>query len=76
MSDSEKRNVLRNSANWLDLDVVTGNTDDEVTREINLDNLATAQVYRLYVDESQQTDFWSCSCLPTLASWEPTPTVC
>ncbi|MEI3059172.1 MAG: S-layer homology domain-containing protein [Oscillospiraceae bacterium] len=58
MSDSEKRNVLRNSANWLDLDVVTGNTDDEVTREINLDNLATAQVYRLYVDESQQTDFW------------------
>ena len=58
MSDSEKRNVLRNSANWLDLDVVTGNTDNEVTREINLDNLATAQVYRLYVDESQQADFW------------------
>ena len=54
MDESGKRSALRNSSNWKDLDVVTGNTDNEVTREIGLDSLSTAQVYRFVVDQYTQ----------------------
>ncbi len=54
LSDSEKRDIIRADANWKDLDVVTGNSDNEVTREVELDSLATAQVYRFVVDQSGQ----------------------
>ncbi len=54
MDESGKRSALRNGSNWKDLDVVTGNTDNEVTREIGLDSLSTAQVYRFVVDQYTQ----------------------
>lgn len=54
MDKSGKRSALRNSSNWKDLDVVTGNSDNEVTREIELDGLTTAQVYRFVVDQYTQ----------------------
>ncbi|MDY4218887.1 MAG: discoidin domain-containing protein, partial [Candidatus Faecousia sp.] len=56
MSESEKRTIARNASNWVDLDVVTGNTENEVTREIELDSLKQAQVYRFVVDEAAQPD--------------------
>ena len=56
MSESEKRNVARNASNWVDLDVVTDNTENEVTREIELDSLKQAQVYRFVVDQAAQPD--------------------
>ena len=54
LSESEKGSVLRDAGYWTDLDVVTGNSENEVTREIGLENLVSAQVYRFYVDEYTQ----------------------
>ncbi|MCI6728895.1 MAG: discoidin domain-containing protein, partial [Clostridiales bacterium] len=61
MSDSQKKTIGANGSYWKDLDVVTGNSENEVTREIEADNLACAQVYRLIVDQAEQptsTGYW------------------
>jgi len=54
MSASEKRSVAGSAANWNDLVVVTGNTENEVTIELPLDDLVSAQVYRFVVDQYVQ----------------------
>lgn len=54
MSDDQKKAVQNDPDNWKDLDVVTNNTANIVTREIDPNKLVKAQVYRLYVDKSQQ----------------------
>lgn len=55
MSSSEQKNVLKNANYWVDLDVVTGNSTNEVSRTIATENLKEAQVYRLYVDQAEQS---------------------
>lgn len=52
MSNVQKTLTLTNGSNWKDLDAVTGNTADEVTRQITGENLTQASVYRLYVDRA------------------------
>ncbi len=54
MSESGKRSAASNAANWKNLVVVTGNTENEVTIELPLDDLVSAQVYRFVVDQYVQ----------------------
>ncbi len=49
-----KSAVARDASNWMDLSVVTGNTANEVTHEIPMESLVSAQVYRFQVDGSGQ----------------------
>ncbi len=53
-SASEQRTILRDSSYWVDIDTVTGNSDNSNIREIAPENRSESQVYRLYVDESVQ----------------------
>lgn len=56
LDESGKRAVAGNADNWIDLSVVTGNTENEVTTEVDYDGLKNAQVYRFVVDEPAQPD--------------------
>ncbi len=49
-----KRSIAYSAGNWKDLVVVTGNTENEVTIELPLDDLVSAQVYRFVVDQCVQ----------------------
>ena len=49
-----KKIAAGNSGNWKDLVVVTQNSANEVTIELPLDDLVSAQVYRVIVDEYVQ----------------------
>ena len=54
MNESGKRSAAGSAGNWKDLVVVTGNTENEVTIELPMDDLVTAQVYRFVVDQYVQ----------------------
>ena len=54
MSESEKRSVAGNADNWVDLVVVTENSEDEVLIELDYDSLVERQVYRVIVDQYVQ----------------------
>ena len=54
MSNAEKKSVAGNASNWSDLIVVTGNTENEVSIEVELEKLVEAQVYRFVVDQYVQ----------------------
>ena len=54
MDEAGKRAVAADPSKWIDLSVVTGNSENEVTREVAMENLVSAQVYRFVVDESGQ----------------------
>ena len=54
LDEAGKRAVAADPANWLDLSVVTGNSENEVSLEIPMDNLVSAQIYRMQVDASGQ----------------------
>lgn len=54
MSASEQKTVLQTGSYWVDLDAVTDNTTNEVSRTIAGENLKEAQVYRLYIDQAEQ----------------------
>ncbi len=54
MDASGKKSAAGNAGNWKDLVVVTNNTENEVTIELALDSLVSAQVYRLVVDQNVQ----------------------
>ena len=49
-----KRDIAADASYWIDLSVVTGNSENEVTHEIPMENLVSAQVYRFQVDGSGQ----------------------
>ena len=49
-----KKNIAKDKSYWLDLSVVTGNSDNEPVHEIPMENLVSAQVYRFQVDGSGQ----------------------
>ena len=49
-----KTAIARDKSYWLDLSVVTGNSDNEPVHEIPMENLVSAQVYRFQVDGSGQ----------------------
>lgn len=52
MSTTEQRNILRNSSYWKDLSAYADNTENEVTVDVDQENLTSAQVYRFYVDKA------------------------
>ena len=54
MDESGKRSAAGSAGNWKDLVVVTENTENEVTIELPMDDLVSAQVYRLVVDQYVQ----------------------
>ena len=54
MDESGKRAIAADPTYWTDLSVVTGNSENEVTLETDIENLACAQVYRMQVDGSGQ----------------------
>ncbi len=54
MDAAGKRAVAADASNWIDLSVVTGNSANEVTHEIPMESLVSAQVYRFQVDGSGQ----------------------
>ena len=54
MDEAGKRAVAADDSNWIDLSVVTNNAENEVTVEVAMENLVSAQVYRFVVDESGQ----------------------
>ncbi|MBR5294829.1 MAG: leucine-rich repeat protein, partial [Oscillospiraceae bacterium] len=49
-----KTAIARDKSYWVDLSVVTGNSDNEPVHEIPMENLVSAQVYRFQVDGSGQ----------------------
>ena len=49
-----KTAIARDKSYWIDLSVVTGNSDNEPVHEIPMENLVSAQVYRFQVDGSGQ----------------------
>ncbi len=51
-----KRSILEIDDNWTDVDVVTGNTQNDVSRLLAQNSLTSAQVYRLKIDQSIQPD--------------------
>ena len=51
---SGKTAIARDKSYWIDLSVVTGNTENEPVHEIPMENLVAAQVYRVQVDGSGQ----------------------
>ena len=54
LDEASKRAVAADDSKWINLSVVTGNSENEVTREVAMENLVSAQVYRFVVDESGQ----------------------
>ncbi len=54
MDEAGKKAVARDVSNWIDLSIVTGNSENEVATEIPMETLAYAQVYRVQVDQSGQ----------------------
>lgn len=54
MNEEGKREVAADNSKWIDLSAVTGNSANEVTTEVPMENLVSAQVYRFVVDESGQ----------------------
>ena len=49
-----KTAIARDKSYWVDLSVVTGNSENEPVHEIPMENLVSAQVYRFQVDGSGQ----------------------
>ncbi len=49
-----KKAIARDASNWIDLSVVSGNSENEVATEIPMESLVSAQVYRFQVDQSGQ----------------------
>ena len=54
MDEDGKRAVAADDSKWIDLSKVTGNSENEVTTEVAMENLVSAQVYRFVVDKSGQ----------------------
>ena len=71
MSEDEKYAVLSDDANWTDLVVVTDNTATEVTNEISTDAAVGAKVYRLFIDQREQTagSQWAACRIYELGLW-------
>ena len=71
MSEDEKYAVLADAANWTDLVVVTDNTATEVTNNIETDAAVGARVYRLFIDQREQTtgSQWAACRIYELSLW-------
>ena len=54
MDAAGKTAIARDKSYWVDLSVVTGNSENEPVHEIPMESLVSAQVYRFQVDGSGQ----------------------
>ena len=54
LDESGKKAIARDKSYWIDLSVVTGNSENEPVHEIPMESLVSAQVYRFQVDGSGQ----------------------
>ena len=54
LDSDAKKAIARDQSYWIDLSVVTGNSENEPVHEIPMESLVAAQVYRFQVDASGQ----------------------
>ena len=71
MSEDEKYAILADASYWTDLVVVTDNTATEVTNEIDTETAVGARVYRLFIDQREQTtgSQWAACRIYELSLW-------